>query len=222
MKDVYVNSTLDQLTDEIKTLEDRARSKEVTNRVLSVRHLRSLLPSSITIDLLVKKYLETFETTYRVLHVPTFWNDYQRFCDSPSDSNSDMEALILAVLACVLCTSTHDNTKYNPNGSIFRSKAIVWIKACETWLKRQSNKHKTMVTIQVRTLRILALMTTCMKTKEIYQETQAHMAFMRASGFHRDPSILSSRCSVFEGEMRRRLWATAVELEVQTSIDKGK
>lgn len=47
------------------------------------------------------------------------------------------------------------------------------------------------------------------------------VAFMVAAGFHRDPGVLGSRCSVFEGEMRRRLWATVLELELQASVDKG-
>lgn len=222
MKEMYRDSTLDRLSDEIKALEDRARSNKVSSRVLSVPYLRSLLPGRITIDLLVRKYIETFETTYRILHIPTFWADYAAFWDSPSGSNVEMEAILLAILACVLCTSTHDNTRYDPNGSTFRSKAIIWIKACEAWLRRQSNKHRTLATIQVRTLRLLALMTTCLKTKEFYQETQAHLALMRSIGMHRDPSILGCRCSVFEGEMRRRLWATSIELELQASIDKGK
>jgi hypothetical protein len=222
MKEVYQNSTLDRLSDDIKALEDRARTNKVSSRVLSVPYLRDLLPDRITVDLLVRKYMETFETTYRILHIPTFWADYAIFWDSPSGSNTEMDAILLAILACVLCTSTHDNTRYDPNGSTFRSKGIIWIKACEAWLKRQSNKHRTLATLQVKSLRLLALMTTCLKTKEFYQEMQAHLAFMRSVGMHRDPSILGCRCSVFEGEIRRRLWATSIELELQTSIDKGK
>lgn len=222
MKEVYKDSNLDRLADDIKALEDRARANKVSSRVLSVQYLRSLLPDRITTDLLVKKYLETFETTYRIVHIPTFWAEYQTFWDSPSGANSEMEAIVLAILACVLCTSTHDNTRYDQNGSTFRSKAIIWIKACEAWLRRQSNKHRTLASLQVRCLRLLALMTTCLKTKEFYQETQAHLALMRSSGMHRDPSILGCRCSVFDSEMRRRLWATSIEMELQTSIDKGR
>ncbi len=52
-------------------------------------------------------------------------------------------------------------------------------------------------------------------------EVQKHIAFLRSSGFHRDPRVFGDRCSVFEGEMRRRIWATSMELELQASIDKG-
>jgi hypothetical protein len=60
-----------------------------------------------------------------------------------------------------------------------------------------------------------------MKTKEFYQETQAHIAYMRAIGLHRDPDIFKGRCTTFESEIRRRLWATSLELELQASIDRG-
>ena len=41
------------------------------------------------------------------------------------------------------------------------------------------------------------------------------------AGFHREPSMLDGEISPFDREMRRRLWATMTELEVQASIDRG-
>ncbi|KAF2181687.1 hypothetical protein K469DRAFT_670795 [Zopfia rhizophila CBS 207.26] len=221
MKEVYPNSTLARLQGDLTALEHSARSSKVTPRVLSITSLRSLLPDRATVDLLVRHYFDTFETTYRILHRQTFWIDYQSFWDEQRKPDSDMGAVILSILACAICTSTHKELKYNPNGSTARNKAVLWIKACESWLKQQSNKHRTLSTLQVRCLRLLALKTTCLKTKEIYQEAQAHFAFMKAVGMHRDPSLLRGRCSSFETEIRRRLWATTMELEIQASIDRG-
>lgn len=221
MKRVYVNSTLERLRQDEKWAEEKARLNKASNKVLSVSNLRNLLPDRATVDKVVKTYFESFETTYRILHTPTFWSKYQTYWDTPPAPNSEMDAIVLAILACTLCISTHERTRYDINGSIFRGKAIVWIKACEAWLRRHSNKHRTLSSLQVRCLRLLALSTTCVKTKEYYSEVQAHMAFMKSSGMHKDPNILGARCSIFEGEMRRRLWATSVELELQASIDKG-
>ncbi|KAF2652358.1 hypothetical protein K491DRAFT_51549 [Lophiostoma macrostomum CBS 122681] len=219
MKEIYPDSTLGKVQDDIKNLEDRVRTSRKINQVLSVPSLRNLLPDRPTVDLLIKQYLDTFETTYRIVHVPSFLADYEHFWNS--EQGTDLDALVLAILACVLCTSTHEASRHNPNGSTFRSKAIIWMKACEAWLKKQSNKHRTLTSLQVRCLRLLALKTTCMKTKEFYQETQAHIAYMRAIGLHRDPALLRGKCSTFQAEMRRRLWATSVELELQASIDRG-
>ncbi|KAF1953148.1 hypothetical protein CC80DRAFT_150507 [Byssothecium circinans] len=223
MKRIFINSTLARLRQDLKGLEDRARVSKTANRVISVTNLRSLLPERDTVDKVVKTYFETFETTYRILHIPTFWEIYRTYWDdvNPPTQDTGIDAIVLAILACTLCISTHDTTRYDINGSTFRAKAIVWIKACEAWLKRQSNKHRTLAVVQVRLLRLLALSTTCLKTKEYYQEVQGVVASMRAAGMHRDPSILGSRCSVFEGEIRRRLWATVMELEIQAAVDKG-
>jgi hypothetical protein len=221
MKRIFINSTLARLRQNIGKLEDKNRINKANDRVVSVANLRSLLPDRSTVDKVIKEYFDTFETSYRILHAPEFYARYRSYWDAARAPDSEMDAIVLAILACTLCISTLDNTRYDINGSTFRAKAIVWIKACEAWLKLQSNKHKSLATIQVRCLRLLALSTTCAKTKEYYQEVQQVMAFMRSSGMHRDPSILDSRCSVFYGEMRRRLWATVMELELQASVDKG-
>ncbi|KAF1851013.1 uncharacterized protein K460DRAFT_270862 [Cucurbitaria berberidis CBS 394.84] len=221
MKDIYQNSTAQRLQRDMKAFEDRAQPMSRSYRVLSVTSLRSLLPDRATVGALIRQYLDTFETTYRVLHIPSFEAAYQGFWNSERSGDVEMDALVLAILACTLCTSTHDSPRYNHNGSTFHTKAVIWIKACEAWLKRHSNKHRTLISLQVRCLRILALSTTSHKKKEYYQDVQAHIAFMRSSGLHRDPSIFGTRCSAYEGEMRRRLWATSMELELQASIDKG-
>jgi hypothetical protein len=221
MKRVFIGSTLERLRKDSEIDEDRVRMTANSDRIMSVPSLRSLLPDRDTVDKVVLAYLATFEKAYRVLHVPTFFAAYQTYWNAPVSTNSDMDAIVLAIMACTLCISTHAETKYGPDGSTFRSKAIIWIKACEAWLRRQSNKHRTLATLQVRCLRLLALSTSCHKTKEYYQEVQHHMALMRSFGMHRDPNILGARCSVFEAEIRRRLWATSMELELQASIDKG-
>jgi hypothetical protein len=222
MKRIFVGSTLQRLKQDAQVQEDRAKvAKKANNHILSVPSLRSLLPDRATVEKVVGTYFATFETTYRILHVPTFLSSYQTYWDAPSPPNSDFDAIVLAIMACTLCVSTHEATQYDVAGSTFRSQAIIWLKACEAWLKQQSNKHRTLATLQVRCLRLLALSTTCYKTKEYYQEAQNHMTLMKSYGMHRDPSILGARCSIFEGEMRRRLWATSMELELQASIDKG-
>lgn len=176
------------------------------------------------VDRLLAQYFGTFETTYRIIHRPTFWSQYTKFWDdhgAPNVKNGNMEALVLAVLACTICTSSEGEGQQHPTGSALRTKAITWIKACQFWLRRHSNRHRSLESLQVRCLLVLAHMTTCLKTKEIYQEVQALFAFMKAIGLHRDPDSLDSKYSPFEAEIRRRLWATTMELELQTSIDRG-
>jgi len=73
----------------------------------------------------------------------------------------------------------------------------------------------------VMCLRVLAASANCLKTKLAYGGAEAMLTYFKAAGLHRDPSLLDGRCSPFDGEMRRRLWATACSLELQASIDRG-
>jgi hypothetical protein len=221
MKDVYGESTARRLIQDIKANGEHARSLQSHSPVLIVRNLRALLPDRATVDTLIRTYLDTFETSFRILHVPTFEKAYENYWSEQAINDSDMDALLIAILACTICTTAHESPRYNHAGSSFHVKAVVWLKGCEAWLKRQSNKHRSLASLQVRCLRLLALATSSLKVKEYYQEVQAHVSFMRSGGMHRDPSICGTRCSAFESEMRRRLWATTVELELQASIDKG-
>jgi hypothetical protein len=216
-----MNSTARRLSQDMKASEDQARTIRLHHRILTVHRLYDQLPDRLTVDALLRQYFDTFETTFRIIHIPTFKTAYETYWEIEHHEDSEMDALILAILASTICTSTHTSPRYNHTGSTFHSKAATWIKCCEVWIKRQSNKRRSLVTLQVRTLRLLALATSSLKVKEYYQEVQAHVALMRSAGMHRDPSIFGTRGSVFEGEMRRRLWATAIELELQASIDKG-
>lgn len=205
----------------MKAFEDRTLIKKSSRHMLSVSDLRTLLPERTTVDILVQKYILTFETTYRILHIPSFEAAYKDYWTPGRAPDVDMDILVLAVLACMVCVSTHENPRYCHNGSTFHNDAVIWIKTCEAWIKQQSNKNRTLQLIQVRCLRILALSATSHKEKGYYQEVQAHMGYMRSCGMHRDPSLIGGRCTPFEGEMRRRMWATSMELELQASIDKG-
>jgi hypothetical protein len=213
--------TARRLSQDMKASEDQARAMRPHHRVLIVHRLRDQLPNRLIVDALLCQYFDTFETTFRIIHIPTFKIAYETYWKTQLHEDSQMDALILAILACTICTSTHVSPRYNHTGSTFHSKATTWIKCCEAWIKRQSNKRRSLATLQVRTLRLLALGTSSLKVKEYYQEVQAHVALMRSAGMHRDPSILGTRGSAFDGEMRRRLWATAIELELQASVDRG-
>ncbi|RYP05069.1 hypothetical protein DL765_009964 [Monosporascus sp. GIB2] len=93
-------------------------------------------------DRLVQLYLQTFESVFRVLHVPTFKRDYVQYWSNPQATSERLEIQLLLVVAIAMAT-----------------------------------------------------------------------------GLHFGPSQLP--VSTFEAEIRRRLWATVLELAVQTSLDSG-
>ena len=95
------------------------------------------------------------------------------------------------------------------------------IDTCEAWLKVQSNKHTTLSTYQVNVLLFLARKMNCIKMKREWANAGHLVRLAQSAGFHREPTSLSTKISVFDQEMRRRLWATILELELHISINRG-
>ena len=221
MKEAHPGSTLERLQSERKAVEARRKfGKTQVPKKPSV-NLVGLVPERAVTDSFVQLYLSTFEQTYRILHLPTFWVDYEAFWKSPQDCKSGFVAVLLLILASVRCMSQKEEWSFDLNGSSARTEAISWIVACDSWLQQQSQKHRTISMYQVMCLRVLAASANSLKVKQAKLFAEALLEYFKAAGMHRDPSLLEGRCSAFDQEMRRRLWATVMELELQGSLDRG-
>ncbi|CAG5188144.1 uncharacterized protein ALTATR162_LOCUS11884 [Alternaria atra] len=99
MKSVFHNSTAQRLAQDMMSVGKRARVDVSAYNVVSVSNLRDLLPDRSTTDRLVQKYLDTFETTYRIVHIPTFQEAYERYWDVENPDIADMDAVVLSILA---------------------------------------------------------------------------------------------------------------------------
>ena len=183
-------------------------------------HLLALIPERTTTDRLIKQYVDTFETTFRVLHIPSFMRQYESFWSHPDDAVPEFLVILLLVVATVYCVSPSEE-KFSGRSSVSREKAIRMINSCDLWLKAQSQKHATFATYQVHILIFLARRMNCVKIKREWAAAGNLLRIAQAAGFHREPTYLNTKISVFDQEMRRRLWATILEIELQMSIDRG-
>jgi hypothetical protein len=221
MKEAHPGSTLERLQSERKAIETRHKSNKAPALKKPSVDLVSLVPERYITDHFVQLYLNTFEQTYRVLHQPTFWTEYEAFWNAPPESKPGFVAVLLLILATVRCMSPKEAWSFDLDGSSARTEAISWILACDSWLQEQSQKHRTIAMYQVMCLRVLAASANSLKIKQAKLFVEALLEYFKAAGMHRDPSLLDGRCSAFEKEMRRRFWATAMELELQGSLDRG-
>ncbi|KIY00867.1 uncharacterized protein Z520_03533 [Fonsecaea multimorphosa CBS 102226] len=183
--------------------------------------LTSLVPDQSRTDALVQEYFETLETTYRVLHAPTFFRKYKEFWASSGDSSSGFLVQLLLVCASVNCSVAGGPTGFVGRSTVCRDAAVKWIEVCENWLELQSHKHMTLEVFQVRVLLVIAKKLNCVKVKREYTVSGHLLREAMSSGLHREPTFLSNTISVFDQEMRRRLWFTILELDVQNSLDRG-
>ncbi|KAI1618171.1 hypothetical protein EDD37DRAFT_257680 [Exophiala viscosa] len=195
--------------------------------------LLSLIPDQSTTDSLVRLYFEVLETTYRVLHAPTFFRQYKEFWaptpaevpeasdSTPSETSTAFVVQLLLVCACANALVQRGKPVYIGPSSILRDDAIKWIEVCETWLDLQSQKHMTIEVFQVQVLMPIAKRVNGVKHKRIWTVAGHLLRLAMTIGLHREPTFLSKKISVFDQEMRRRLWFTILELELQASLDRG-
>ena len=199
----------------------RAKRSE-HNEYRNDSELIALLPDKTVTDRYIAEYFATLETTYRVLHQPTFYRDYENLWGNHAQNSSGTVVLVLLVIAILSCSSPEiDSLKFTGNYTSAREAALRLIEVCESWLNKQSQKHLTLTTIQVYCLLFLAKQVNLWKRKRLWTTAGSLVRFGMSAGLHRNSDLLNKKISFFAQEMRRRLWATMIELELQESIDRG-
>lgn len=183
--------------------------------------LIGMIPERALADRLLAHYLDTIETTYRVIHVPSFLKDYEAFWASPSDARPDFLVQLLLIMSMVYCMVPGGEEGYVGRSSAKRETASTWINACSHWIESQSQKHVSLINYQLHVQLWLAKCLNCVKVKRFWSESGSLVRRFMAAGLHREPSLLCKKINAFDCEMRRRLWYTVLEIDLQTTIDRG-
>ena len=229
MKDMIVqNQGLALVQRELQTTKIKGPSQE---DVLPINDnaLINLLPQKKTADQLVQIYVDNFETTYRILHLPSFWEEYSKFWSAPQEGRPAFAALILLISAATHCVNERGSSMFRGNSSVGRETATMWIRTCDSWLRSQSQKHTNMAVFQIHCLSFIAKQMNSVKRKRNWTSAGNLMRLAISSGLHRDADMVNLRCgkpsfkriSAFDQEMRRRIWNTVSELELQAALDRG-
>lgn len=173
-------------------------------------------------------YFSTFEYTLRILHVPsfldewnTFWNHMETKPDRPCSSDIFL-AKLLVVMACSACFATRGKlASVGLNEQSFMQMCHEWIEAVTTWLGAMAGHTQlNLDLIQIKCLLVLAKQGTAWEGDLASLAAGSLIREAILMGFHRDPSNFS-HLSPYWAEMRKRLWLTIVELELQASLYNG-
>jgi hypothetical protein len=178
-------------------------------------HVLSSIPTREVCDRLVQYYLRTFEGVFRVLHVPSFLEEYEAYWLNTATTKPSV--LIKILLVCAIGAPFFTG----PEQPRLRTNCVKWIQAAESWLSAPHEKSRlNMAGLQVHILLILARQTCSVDGDLIWIPAGALLRSAMHLGLHRDPANFP-KISVFHAEMRRRLWATVLEITAQSSLDMG-
>ncbi|VZH92888.1 unnamed protein product [Fusarium fujikuroi] len=217
-----------------KLLRDIRRNQEVritSENLVSIQSgARGMLPARRTCDSLVDAYIKTFESVLRIIHVPSFLRDYEHFWEdststvSSSDETFACKLLLVAALGSITFTPPESQ---QGQATSCREQSNNWISYVKDWLARKSMKGMRGDLSLAEIACLLAL------TRHTHHQDSAPMGVAWLSeghglthmavqmGLHREPRVRSPNMSPKEAEIRRRLWATMLELSLQVSVDQG-
>lgn len=168
-------------------------------------------PSREVADKMATTYFNSFESTHRILHEPTFWTEYNKYWDEPHNITMGRQLKLLLAIAIGSGLSEAD--------AALRSLAHYWVYAAQAWLSGPLEKDRmNIVGLQVHCLTILARQVLSIGADLAWISMGQLLHCGMQLGLHRDPKY-SPSMSVMQGELRRRLWATILEFYVQSSLD---
>lgn len=223
---ILSDHSVTRLKTDFKTFRNRrkASSKQKDSGGLFVEELiSSALPERSSVDVQVALYFQTWETTSRILHEPTFWKEYHDFWEQKSGNHTSTHfAVILVLIVTITKCLTPKDDVFLGDSTADRQAASELIDICDIWISRQSRKRLTLEFFQIQCLSLLAKRVNCVKVKQDWVTSGDLFRLALASGMHRDPSLLASgRISEYEKEMKKRLWVTIMEFEIQSSFESG-
>lgn len=191
--------------------------------VPDTRALILLLPPRRVVDELIDLYMTYVESTLRILHIPFFFRELNYFWtqkETPNMVSPAFAAQLLLVLSCAWNLADPEALQSKIDAHLNCYAALEWILNAEKWIVNADIKRPELTAFRLYILLITAQNSHGMGRSNAWLTTGTLVKQAMLSGYHRDPSR-HTKISVFSKEMRRRVWATIVELDLQVAIDRG-
>lgn len=186
-------------------------------------HLLSILPEKAVIDRLMNRYFNSNSPSQHIIHVPTFLREYNDFCKDPHSASLHWIALLYMILALgvffSLFSAPHELESDSPMSGMDRFKqyrgaagwALIW------------GKYSQPGPYTIQAFLLYAegdFMSNRENRTNCYLLLSVVIRLMLKAGFHRDPSKLPN-ISPYDGEMRRRMWGLAIQLDLLVGFNLG-
>lgn len=186
--------------------------------------LISLLPSKALVEELVEIYITYIESTLRVIHIPSFQRQLSEMwahIDTPDMVSAAFVAQLLLILASSVGFLEAERLPQTAQQTVVpHSRVVDWIRYADKWLENAKIKRPDLTVLQLHCLLVIAKNHQGLNRSKAWLATGTIVKLAMLAGYHRDPDRMV-KISPFNKEMRRRIWATIVELDVQVALDRG-
>ncbi|KKP01326.1 hypothetical protein THAR02_06568 [Trichoderma harzianum] len=189
----------------------------------SREELLAQLPERHVADRLVTRYFSSKSPSQHIVHRPTFTRAYVKFWQNPGEASLHWVALLFMVLALgVFFNNFSAPDEVESDSPISVKDRIKQYRSCAGWaLIWGKYSQPTSVTVPAFILYVEAdFILNRAAQMNCYILSGVCVRLMLKMGFHRDPSHLAN-ISPFEGEMRRRQWNMAAQIDLLVSFHMG-
>ncbi|KAL4817414.1 fungal-specific transcription factor domain-containing protein [Aspergillus spinulosporus] len=200
---------------ECKRLAQMIKQQRPSRRCLPP-DLYTSLPDRGVMDALVELYFTTFESCYGILDYSSFMEEYKT--SFARDESADRSFILLVLLIMTVAWPFH--SKANLCSEV-AANARIWIDIAQTWLSAPLEKDRlSLKAIQVHILLALSRQVNQVGSDLVWISAGSLVRMAMQMGLHQDPDLLG-QIDPRQKQIRRRLWYTIMEINVQAAIDAG-
>jgi hypothetical protein len=201
-----------------------AKCKELAREIKKQHPYRRSLPADIyrsfperqVINDLVQMYFANFESCYRILHRSSFQADYERYIDHLESARSSFIVELVLIISVAGPLHNDDDIRRE-----LAEKSKCWIYIAQTWLSAPLEKDRlTLKGIQIYCLLLLSRQVNRIGADLVWVSVGSLLRMAMQMGLHQDPNHLGDM-DFRQKEIRRRLWYTILEMNIQAALDSG-
>lgn len=174
--------------------------------------------------MLLRLYMLYVESMQRVIHIPSFRREFAEMhanIHNPDMISAAFVVQLLLMLAAAVGFYEADPSLESADSTISKTFQVVdWIRYAERWIDTAGIKRPDMTVLRIQCLLIIAKNNQGLNRSQAWLATGNLVKMAMLAGYHRDPADIP-KITLFNKEMRRRIWATIIELDAQIAIDRG-
>ncbi|KAF4974301.1 hypothetical protein FZEAL_8783 [Fusarium zealandicum] len=185
--------------------------------------LLSHLPERTVADRLLSRYFASLSPSQHIIHRPTFTRAYAKFWQDPNETSLHWIAQLFIMLGLgVFFNNFINSSEVEGDSPVPARDRIKHYKSCAGWaLVWGKYTQPTSATLPAFLLYVEShFLFNRAAQMNCYVLSGVLIRLMLKMGLHRDPSKLAD-ISPFEGEMRRRMWNMAIQVELLVSFHMG-
>ncbi|KAM0204407.1 hypothetical protein ACHAPI_000160 [Fusarium lateritium] len=214
------------------TEDDQSPADEIdpTELILNTRagpknreELLNRLPDRNVADRLISRYFASMSPSQHIVHRPSFTRQYAKFWQDPSEASLHWIAQLFMMLSLgIFFNNFINSSELEGDSPLPAHDRIRHYKACAGWaLVWGKYTQPSAATLPAFLLYVEShFLFNRAAQMNCYVLSGVCIRLMLKMGLHRDPSKLAN-ISPFDGEMRRRMWNMAIQVELLVSFHMG-